>query len=124
VVLLSRSGFPFAVLLAAGLGANALASPLGNAIDLDPQSPTLGELLDREERARARPALPAPLPAAPPDKTGALPAARPALATPRISPIPHVPRGATTVVIPGRSPAIRQVYPPVAPIRPAGTRDF
>jgi hypothetical protein len=129
--LFARSRILLAFLLAAGFSPAALASPRGSAIDLDPQSPTLGELLDREERVRARASVPQParLPAAAlPEFTGSIPDEPPALAAPRINPIPHVPRGATTVIVPGgqggRSPLVRQVYPPVAPVRAPGTRDF
>lgn len=81
----------------------AMAAPRGYAIDIDPATPTLGDLLDREARDAAarreqrqrvvpeRPAAPSAL--APPDATGSI-------GGPRISATPYIPRGAVTVILP------------------------
>ncbi|MBN8534056.1 MAG: hypothetical protein J0L51_08185 [Rhizobiales bacterium] len=80
-----------------------MAAPRGYAIDIDPSTPTLGDLLDREAREAAarreqqkrslpeRPASPAAL--APADSTGSI-------GGPRITATPFIPRGAVTVILP------------------------
>ncbi|PPD13804.1 MAG: hypothetical protein CTY25_11140 [Methylobacterium sp.] len=90
-------------LLAAVFSGAILAEPRAasqpSAIDIDPASPTLGELLDREadaqrrarEEQRAREA--AERAARQPDITGSLPQRR-------IVQQPNVPRGAVTVILP------------------------
>lgn len=92
-------------LMALGLGLEP-ARAAGFSIDPDPNSPTLGEILDREARANApRPAL------------------RPVAAqSPAIGVVtmPAVPQGAVTVLGPRlrhRSGPVRTVYP-VPPQRP------
>jgi hypothetical protein len=91
-------------LMALGLGLEP-ARAAGFSIDPDPNSPTLGEILDRETRANApRPAL-KPVTAQPPAEVVAMPA---------------VPQGAVTVLAPRlrhRNEAVRTVYP-VPPQRP------
>lgn len=72
-------------LLVAGFGA-ANARPAGFAIDPDPNSPTLGDILDREAKANApRPAL---------KPVEAPPSAPVTVST------PYVPRAAVTVLAP------------------------
>lgn len=82
------------------LGAGALtARAAGFAIDPDPNSMTLGEILDRERLANApRPAL------------------RPAALAPA-SAEPVVPLGAVTVLAPRTRGPVRQIYP-IPPQRP------
>jgi hypothetical protein len=77
-----RAVLPCLALIAAFLPA-IRAEARGFAIDPDPNSPLLGDLLDRETRA----SHPAPVQAAP---------------QPRVRATPVVPREAVTVLVPGR----------------------
>ncbi len=97
-----------------GLGAGQVpAWAAGFAIDPDPNSATLGELLDREARRNApRPAL-KPMPVPPPAFSV------PQIEVPRAVPVPRaeskpiIPRGAVTVL----APRVRARAEPVPPVR-------
>ncbi|CAN1537622.1 hypothetical protein MCEMSEM23_01632 [Rhabdaerophilaceae bacterium] len=120
---------PFVFLGLGGSGlipelAIAQASSKTYAIDIDPRSPTLGEALDREERARQKRPEPKGKSAPPkhqgavddPLETGALMPSSGLGRTPVVTRIPHVPRDAATVILPrggqGQSlRMVRQIYP-------------
>lgn len=104
----------------------AQSSARPSAIDIDPNSPTLGEVLETEERTRQQRREPRPK-AAPPSPRHSTPEP---LTTGSILPdsgigrgkttseVPHIPRDAATVILPRGGAGqdtrmVRQVYPPL-----------
>jgi hypothetical protein len=93
-----RTGIVASLALSCCLGMAVSARAASSAIDPDPFSPTIGDILDRE--AAQRRASMRPPPAAPVERI--------------VSSHPVIPAGATTVIVPGvrpRGPAARPGLP-------------
>lgn len=89
-----RLSFRVSAAFAIGLAAMSPAAAANYAIDPDPRSPTLGEMLDRERAARMP--VPRAVPSViPPVVPSAVPVER------VVSSEPRIPAGAVTVLAPG-----------------------